>query len=118
MLLGKGLTDRQHPLLRTGPIRGLTVAPGRGLGVQIIQILPGPSGEKRIANVTDGPFHATLLVAARDRDRPRLEAIMAGELQEERIEADRIPLTFQDSTLKIVIENDPHTPRQAANAAS
>jgi hypothetical protein len=60
VLLREGRPHAERALLRTGPIGGLARTPGRGLGIEIIEILPGTGGKEGVADVADGALHAPL----------------------------------------------------------
>ena len=105
LLAGKGLRrQREQPrlllleagahaagaILRTGPLGRLARAPGERLGIEVAQIGEAAGGKEALANEADRALDAPLLVAARHRHRARLEAIAGGELEQRRMEADRI----------------------------
>ena len=81
LFLQEGLAHREARVLGTGPVRGRAQAPGFGLGVEVVEILPAAGGKEAVADVPNGPFHPALLVAAGHRHRAWLEAVMGGELQ-------------------------------------
>ncbi len=57
VLLGEVLAHRNRTVLRTGTIHRPAIAPGLGLGVEVIEILPVPGGPELIADGADGPLH-------------------------------------------------------------
>ena len=59
-----------------------------------------------IADVSDGALDAALLVAARDRHGARFVAIVPGEAEQGRMEADRVAAPFQHRALEIVVQQD------------
>jgi hypothetical protein len=76
------------------------------LRIEIIDVGKVAGGKEAVAYVAYGPLNATLLVAARHRHRARLVTVVSGEAEQCRVEADGIAASFQDSTFKIVIEQD------------
>ena len=89
-----------HLNVRAGFVRqgatvgGDAVAPGLGLGVEVADVAPGAGGEEAVADIADGVLHASLLVAARDRDRPGQEQVVAGEGKDLRIEPDGVAVAL------------------------
>src|SRR5665213_3192855 len=81
----------------------LLQAPGGCLGIQIADIFERTRRKKSVPNKTYRSFHAPFFVPARDRPRAWLEPIMGGQLQQRRIEADRIDSPLQDCAAKVVI---------------
>ena len=79
--VGEHLADGALGFVRTAPVGGRAVAPGLGLGVEIVEIGEVAGSEERVTYVTYGSFHAAFLIAARDRDGPRFVAIMPGKTQ-------------------------------------
>src|ERR1017187_8242741 len=82
-------------------------APRGGLGVQITDVFELAGSKKSVAYKTDGAFYAPFFVAARDRHRARLEPIMGGQLQERRMEANRLGAPLEHRTFEVVIKDDP-----------
>ena len=70
------------------------------------------AGEERPADVLDRPLDPPLLVAAGDGDRPRLEAVVGGELEQRRMEADGVAAPLEHRALEVVVEQDPRTRRR------
>ena len=89
-LLGEERAHAARAVFRTGPIGGRALTPGAGLSVQIIQIAEAARGEECIACEANRAFYPTFLIAARHRHRAGLEAVMSGQLQQPRLEMDRI----------------------------
>ena len=107
LALGReGLGHRHRGVLGAAPRTGGALAPGLGLRVQVVQIGEGASGEEGLAHVADRALDAPLLVAARHRHRARLEAVVAGEREQGRVEADRVAATLEHRALQIVVEGD------------
>ena len=101
---GEGFAHAQGRVLGATPVSRLSRTPGLGLRIEVRQIEEGATGEEGFANIANGPFHAPLLIPSRDRHRARLVAIMAGELQQGGIEADRLPLSLEDGALQVVVQ--------------
>jgi len=78
---GERLAHAQR-LAGTGPVGGRSLAPGHGLGVEIVDIRKRARGEEVVADVANGPLHPTLLVASGHAHGPRVEAMVARERQE------------------------------------
>ena len=91
----EALAHRAAAVLRAGPLGRFTLAPGERLGVQILEIGEASRGEEAFPNKADGALDAPLLVPAGDRHRPRCEPIPGGELEQCRVEADRIGGTLE-----------------------
>src|SRR5581483_8214402 len=72
----------------------------------------GPRGEEGVAEVLDHALHATLLVAAGHRTRLGREVVMAGELEEPRMEADVLAAALEDDALQVVVQEHPRDPAQ------
>ena len=73
------------------------VAPTQSLAVEVLECGEGPGSEKRTAEVLNGTFHATLLVAAPHLTRTNHEMIMSTEFKQARVKMHRITATLQDS---------------------
>ena len=102
--LGEHLADAVLEVFGTAPVGGLPVAPGLGLGIEIIEIGERASGEERITYVTYGSLNAAFFVAARHRHRAGFITVVSGKAEECRMEADRIAASFQDRTFQIIVE--------------
>ena len=108
--LGEHLAHAAVRFVGTAPVGGQAIAPGLGLGIEIIEIGEAAGGEERIPHVSYGSFHAAFFVAARHRHRAGFIAVVPGKAQQRRMEADRIAASFQHRTLEIVVEqNARHT---------
>jgi hypothetical protein len=88
---------------RTAPISGQPLAPSLGLGIEIIEIGERASREECVTYVTYGSFHAAFFVAASHRYRAGFITVVSGEVEQCRMEADRIAASFQDRALKIIV---------------
>src|ERR1039458_1084687 len=93
-------------------------APRGGLGVQITDVFELAGSKKSVAYKTEGAFYAPFFVAARDRHRARLEPIMGGQLQERRMEANRLGAPLEHRTFEVVIKDTRGTAPQAVNAST
>src|SRR5262249_1760655 len=71
------------------------------------EIAESARGEEAVTCVANRPRDSAFFVAPGDRDGARLEAIMGGEREQRRMEADRIAVTFENGAAKIVIQKDP-----------
>ena len=107
LLLGEDRAHAARAVFRTGPIGGRALTPGLGLSVQIIQIAEAARGEERIARESNRAFYPTFFIAARQRHRAGLEAVMSGQLQQPGVEMDRIARALEHRAAKIVVEQDP-----------
>src|SRR5450759_4896700 len=105
--LGEHRPDAAVAIFWTRPQRRFFQAPRRCLGVELTDILERASGKKSVAYKTYCPFHAAFFVTARNRHRARLEPIIGGQLQQRRVEADRLGTAFQYCTFEVVIEDYP-----------
>jgi len=81
-LVGEHRADSAIGFIGTAPVGGRSVTPGGGLGVEVVQIGEGPGGEEGVAHVSNGALDPALLIAARDRDRAGLVAIVPGEAEQ------------------------------------
>jgi hypothetical protein len=104
--VGEHLADGALGFVRTTPVGGWAMAPGIGLGVQIVETGEASRGEECVTHVSDGSFHAALLVAAPDRDGPRFVTVVPSKTQQCRMEADCLATTFQHRALQIVVQQD------------
>ena len=84
----EGLVHGDRAVFGPGAVGGDAVAPGQGLGVEIVDIAPPAGGEEAGPDIANRPLHAPLLVAARDRDGLGQEVVVAGEVEDPGIEPD------------------------------
>ena len=82
---------------------GDALAPGLGLGVEIVDIAPPAGGEEAGPDIANRPLHAPLLVAARDRDGLGQEVVVAGEVEDPGIEPDGAAAALQHDALQVVV---------------
>src|SRR6266853_5107259 len=104
LLLGEDLAYAATALGRTEPLGGRIRTPGERLNIQIIEITETTRGEECFAGKPDGAFHLTFLVPPCDRYRPGLEAVVAGQLKQRRMEADRLADALEHGAFEIVVE--------------
>lgn len=85
------------------------IAPRQSLAVAFGQRGEAPSGPERIAYITDGSLHATLLVAGAHLTahltRAGCKVIMRAQLDQAGIEQNLIAAPLQHGCLEIVVEN-------------
>src|SRR6202020_1807659 len=93
--LGEDLGDAAGVVLGAAAVCAQAAAPGVGLGVETVDILEGPGGKERIAHVSNSAFDATFFVAARHRDGTGLVTVMRSEVEQGRVEADRVAVPLQ-----------------------
>src|ERR1017187_5447169 len=105
--LGEHCTHAAIAIFRTAAQRCFLQAPRGCLGVEFTDIFELAGSKKSVANKTYRSFHAPFFVPARDRHRARLEPVMSGQLQQRRMEADRLGAALEYRTLEVVIEHDP-----------
>jgi hypothetical protein len=98
LFLEESLAHAQFARGGAEPISGLTVAPPCRLDVEIDEIDEGAGGKETLAHIPNRAFDAPLLIATRRRDGSRFKAIVASELQQRWIKANRIALPFQHRT--------------------
>src|SRR5579872_613903 len=98
---------RDRRVLGPRSVHGLAAAPLLGLLVQVVEVAPVARDVEAAPDEANGPLDSRLLVAAVRRDRPRLVTVMGGELEQERVEPDRVSDPLEDGALEVVIETDP-----------
>src|ERR1019366_2260438 len=98
--LGEHCTHAAVAIFRTAAQRRFLQAPGGCLGVEFTDIFELADSKKSVANKTYRSFHAPFFVPARDRHRARLEPVMSGQLQQRRMEADRLRAALEYRTLE------------------
>ena len=76
------------------------------LGVEVVDGGEAARGEERVAEVLDHPLDAAFLIAAGDGARLRGEVVVAGELEQARVEADVLAEALEDDTFQVVVEQD------------
>jgi hypothetical protein len=59
------------------------------------------------ASESDGSFHAAFFVAARHRYGTGFVTIVPGEVEQGRVEADRVAVALQHGAAQIVVQNNP-----------
>lgn len=101
-----GFAHGQGHVFRASPVGGFAGAPGIGLGIEIGQVDKAAAGKEGLSDVADGPLNAPFLISSVHRHGPWLIAVMPGEMQQRRVESDRLALSLQDGALEIVIEEN------------
>jgi hypothetical protein len=105
--LGEDLGNAAGVVFRAAPISGLAATPGVGLRIEIVQVGERAGGEERIPDEPYGSFHATFFVAARHRDGAGFVTVMRSEVEQGRVEADRITVPLQHGAAQVIVQNDP-----------
>ncbi|MBK6349077.1 MAG: hypothetical protein IPF50_04415 [Proteobacteria bacterium] len=77
-------------ILGARPLGRFPRAPGERLGVEVGEVREAPGGEEALADEADRALDPALLVPAGERDRPGSEAVAGRELEQRRVEADRM----------------------------
>ena len=88
------------------------------LGIEVVDGGEAARGEERVAEVLDHPLDAAFLVAAGDGARLRGEVVVAGKLEQARVEADVLAESLEDDAFQVVIEQDAGMPPRAAKAST
>ena len=101
-LLVEDLGDGAPGVLGTGAFGGAGAAPLIDLSVEVVEVTEAPGGEEALAHEADEPFHAALLIAARRRDRTRLEVVVRGELKHRGMEPDGVGAPFEHDASHVV----------------
>ena len=101
---GEGLAYGQRVVLGPGAVEGAAPAPGNGLRVEIVDIGELARGEEALADEVNMAFDPALLIAAADRHRARLEAVVGSEAEELRVEANRVAHAFEHDALEVVVQ--------------
>jgi hypothetical protein len=104
LLLEEDLADVARSLFGAGPFGGSGEAPLASLSVEIIEVVPGAGGEEIFACVANRSFDSSLLIPPCDGHRTRQEAVVRGELEERRVETDRVAPPLQHRALQIVVQ--------------
>jgi hypothetical protein len=86
---------------------GPLVAPAAELGVEVRDVAEGASGEEAIAKETDLSLHPSLLVAPGDVAGTGEVVVVAGELEQTRMELDRLALAGEHRALQVVVQEGP-----------
>ena len=94
-------------ILGARPLGGLPLTPGICLGVEIVQIDPFTGGKEAVANIANGPLHASFFIPPRHRHGAWLEAVVSSEFQQGGMETDRIALALEHGAFQIVVEQHP-----------
>lgn len=94
-LLGGDLAHRAFRIVGAAPVGSLAATPGVSLGIEIVEVSIVARRPEGGAAILDGALDAALLIAARNRHRPRLEVVMGGKVEQGRVEADRRALSLE-----------------------
>jgi len=109
-----GLLDRAPAILGPGTCGGDLAAPAVRFPIERRQLQVAAQGEEGASQVADGPLHPALLIAPARGDRPRLVAVSVGQLEQPRMEADRIVDALEHGTFQIVVEQPAGDPAEEA----
>jgi len=90
------------------------VAPRDELPVEIRDIAEVARGEERLAQVANRALDAAFFPGRSHGAGPGDEVVVAAELEEPWVEADRLPLPLEDGAFHVVVEQDPRHPVQRA----
>ena len=104
LLDSEGLAHVQGIVLRPGSVERAAPAPSNSLRVEIVDIGELARGEEALANEVDMALDPPLLIAPANRHRARLEAVVGGEGEEFRVEANRVAHAFEHNALEVVVE--------------
>lgn len=105
LLLLKRLLDGEGVILRPRPAMSDLVAPEPGLAVAFGQNGEGAARPEGFANVADGAFHASFLIARAHLAGPGLKVIVAAEVEDARVEMDQFAAPFLHHGAEIVVED-------------
>ena len=92
-------------VLGTGPLSGAGSAPHIGLGVEVFEVAEASGAEEAVADEANQSLNAALLVAARRRHGPGLEAVVGGELEQRGVKPDGIAPALEDDALHVVVQD-------------
>ncbi len=82
------------------------------LGIEVVDRAEGPGREEGVAQVLDHPLHAAFFIAAGHGAGLRGEVVVAGELEQPRVEADVLAVAFEDDAFQVVVqEHSRHAPQ-------
>jgi hypothetical protein len=92
----EGFAHAASVVFGPAPVGGRALAPASCLGVEVGQVGEGARGEEALAHVADRALHPA-----------RLVAMVGGERQQRRVEADGVALAFEHGALEVVVEQHP-----------
>jgi hypothetical protein len=101
--LRKRFFDGHGSIFRARSLHGMFKAPLLRLLVQVIQVMPLPSGKETVAYIANCSFNSTFFIASRHGYRARLETVMSGQVQQGGMKADGVALALKDSRFEVVI---------------
>src|SRR5207245_3864825 len=85
LCFGEDIGDRAMIASGPAPLMRDLIAPEEGLAIAFGQRGEGAARPERIAHITDGSFHTSLLVPCAHLARARSEVIMGAQLQQPRM---------------------------------
>ena len=113
LLLGEGVGDALLAAAGHGPGVGDLGDPVGQLRVEVGHGGEGARGEERVAEEADHALDAALFIPAGHRAGLGGEVVVAGELEQARMEADVIADALEDDALQVVVEDDAgHAPER------
>jgi hypothetical protein len=95
-----------------GPLMGGLGDPLRELPIEGLDRREAPRREERVTEVLDHPLHAAFLIAAGHGAGLRGEMVVAGELEQPRVEANVRAGPLEDDAFQVVIQQGPRAPAQ------
>jgi hypothetical protein len=101
--LGEDLGDAAGVVFRAASIGGLAAAPGFGPGIEIVEIGECTGDEERVPHEPYGSFHPPFFVAAGDGDGAGFVTVMGGEVEQGRVEADRVTVPLPHGAAQVVV---------------
>src|SRR5688572_29820431 len=105
-LVLKGIPDRARTVFDPRSLARAGIRPLARLLIEVGEVRELPGREEGVPNVADGSLDATFLVAASHGHRPRLEAIVSRQLEQQGIESNGVALPLEHGALEIVVEDD------------
>lgn len=94
-------------MLNRAPVGGRGARWGAKCGGIGLKLIGAPEVD---ADVADRALHPPLLGAAVGGDRPGLEAVVGGAVEEVVVEVDGVALALDDRALEVVVQHDPRHP--------
>ena len=94
------------------PLMGRVGDPLRELRVEILDRREAPGREEGVAQVLDHALHAAFLITPGHGAGLRREVVVAGELEQPRVEADVLAGPLEDDAFQVVIQQDSRAPTQ------
>jgi hypothetical protein len=91
---------------------------GKELPIPVVDAVKRAATKEAIAHIADGSFHPALLVGLAWHAQTRLNAVMTGDVEERRVEPDRITAPLDDNRLRIVEQPLPRRSTEPCRAAA